>query len=182
MTEYIIRAALHDETNDGWVWTRKQVSRTVIRITNPANGRFVYCQAREIDDNFERQYNEKPRHNLTQHDTVVMSQWYRDALGGIKTTHPNNKTGRVELNIRPVGYLHKWWVPLRVAAHHPEIVVRIGVTLGVLGFGLGLVSLLPSMLEILAIPKPCQAPTILSASALALVLGYLCCRRPKFDL
>ncbi len=160
MTEYIIRAALHDETNEGWIWTWDQRSRTVVRIIGPDGLRKIYCVTRRIDQNFLNTYNQSKQEKTRLNDedktsrididgkkklpTVVMGQWYRDALGGFKTTDENDIDGRVELDIKPIGRYCRWWGSLQAAAHHPDIVVRLGVRLGVLGAWLGIIGILPN--------------------------------------
>jgi hypothetical protein len=125
VTQYIIRKALHEEGNDGWVWTTGYGSRVVVRITNPTNKRQVYCQVRALDNDFQRIYKDDPRKRripIVDEETIVMSQWYRDALGGFETTDKNNENGKVELSIK---LCDKWWnhswAMLRAAAHHPDI-------------------------------------------------------------
>lgn len=178
MTMYIIRAALHEETNEGWIWARGFGSRTIAKITNPSTCRSVYCQLRKIDENFTTQYNKSPRYSLIEADTLVMSQWYRDALGGFEPSNKNNTTGLIDLRIKPLCWLLRWWGSLRAAAHHPEIVVRIGIKLGVLGAGLGLVALIPPLLEITAVPESRHPYVIVCGATIALLVGLLFCRRP----
>lgn len=181
MTEYIIRAALHEETNEGWIWANGFPSRTIVRTSNPASDSAVFCQIRKLDDNFRKLYNDDPKKQripLIKADTIVMSQWFRDGLG-IKATNKDNKTGLVALKI--VSYEHCWrfWGSVRATAHHPEIVVRIGISLGVLGVILGTIALVPTLLDIAAIPKPCQWPIVLVVAFISILFGYLACRRPK---
>jgi hypothetical protein len=165
-TEYIIRAALHDETSEGWVWTWDQPSRTVVRITGPDGMRKIYCVARRIDPNFLNIYNQSPqekerlekegkKHRLdldleTKPPTVVMSQWYRDALGGFDTTTGEENRGPVKLKIEPYrGGVQSILGPLFAASQHPDVSVRLGTRLGVLGAWLGLIGISPIFLELL---------------------------------
>ena len=182
MTEYIIRAALHDEANEGWVWASGISSRAIVRLSNAAGDRVVFCQVRKLDDNFREIYNDDPKKRripLIDADTIVMSQWYRDGLGGIETTNKDNKIGKVALKIDSYDRCWRPWGSVRAAAHHPEIVVRMGASLGVLGFGLGLTSVLPSLLTIVGISGICQQYFILGGAALVLLIGWGSSRRPK---
>ena len=143
MVSYIIRAARDEEANDGWIWMALP-SRTVVRIKNPSARRHVYCQVRDIrDPNFLKRYNTSNAGRIAiSHpcETMVISNWYRDALGGFNTTGKDNETGRVGLDVKPV---QRWgWEALRAASHHPDIVVRLGVRLGVLGAWLGILGLI----------------------------------------
>lgn len=193
MKKYIIRAALHDETNEGWIWTTEHPSRTVVRIVGADGKQKIYCIARKIDDNFLNLYNQTPKEKRTlatlgkkcrinidsngEFPTVVMGQWYRDALG---IADKDRKEGPVSLDIRSFGcWPFSWWGAIRAAAHHPDIVVRIGISLGVLGFGLGLVALMPPLLRIFKIEELCQSYIVVVGSIIAGFIGWLSCRRPS---
>jgi hypothetical protein len=194
MTKYIVRAALHDETNEGWVWTTDHHSRNVVCIVRPDNKRKVYCIVRKIDDNFLDTYNQTPderkalkalgkkcRINIdlkNEHPTIVMGQWYRDALGGFATTNKDNGNRLVELEINHPCRWISWWSSLRASAHHPDIAVRIGVSLGAVGVILGAIALIPTLLDIFAISKSCQWLVTLAAALMSILLGYCACRRP----
>lgn len=125
------------------------------------------------------QYNEPPRYYLIEADTLVMSQWYRDALVGFEPSNEDNTTGLVDLRITPLCWPLRWWGSLRAAAHHPELVVRIGMTLGVLGAGLGLVALIPSLLEIFEVPKLSHPYVVVGGAIIAMLVGWWSCRRPS---
>lgn len=183
MAKYIIRAALHDEANEGWVWTRQYMSRTIVRIRNPKNKRSVFCQVRKLDGNFCEIYRDDPKKRrvpIIDADTVVMSQWYRDALGGLDTTNIDNKSGLVDLDIDPYEFYWRWWGSLRAAAHHPDIVVRLGTRLGVIGVWLGLVGIgIPLLQMILS----CEWAAFAVTAAVLIVfmaLGTWACWPPSF--
>jgi hypothetical protein len=132
-----VHVAMHDETNEGWVWTRDFNSRSIVRILNPANNKSVYCQVRKIDPNFCYQYNKKPRKFISEQNVLVISQWYRDALG---ITDEQRNAGSVALRIVLMScFPFLLWASVRAAAHHPDITVRLGTRLGILGGWLGLV-------------------------------------------
>ena len=89
MHTFIVRAALRDEANEGWIWTDGFPSRTVVKITN-CDGekwffqrRCVVCEVREFDRNFFAHYNKDRRLSVPENSrqpTVVLSHWYRSAL------------------------------------------------------------------------------------------------------
>jgi hypothetical protein len=82
----------------------------------------------------------------TRFDTLVMGEWYRDALSIAATTQSNNRTGAVPLVVKKV---RCWgWRSLRSACHHPDPVVRLATRLGVLGTWLGLVALVDPALKV----------------------------------
>lgn len=141
MVDYIVRAALAEETNDGWVWicgpSQNLDSRTVVNIRRPNACRGVYTELRTIDCNFLRQYNDSP-HTFcirNKQDTIVMAEWYRTALAIRGTTSKDNEAGRVPLIVKKVKI--PVWRSLRAACHHPDPVVRLGTRLGILGAWLG---------------------------------------------
>jgi hypothetical protein len=133
--DYIIRAALREEMNDGWVWLDGFPSRTVIEIKNLNTGCSVICQARKLDDNYIEHYNsDQGRLRIGMGDNIiVMSGWYREALGISETT--KDDISKATLVVCPY---EGWWGHLCAACHHPDIVVRLGTRLGALGAWLGL--------------------------------------------
>jgi hypothetical protein len=147
MTEFVIRAALAEETNNGWVWIcgpskDDLASRPVAKVRRPWHLRGTY-ETRKIDPNFLGEYNNDPKGVRidinTTFDILVMGEWYRNALAIAATTQSNNKTGAVPLVVKKV---QCWgWRSLRSACHHADPVVRLATRLGVLGTWLGLVAL-----------------------------------------
>ena len=81
---------------------------------------------------------EIPRHIL------VISEWYRDALGGFQTSaHRNGERTSIQVRkLRILGLRN-----LRVAAHHPDFAVRIGLALGLLGTWLAIVGIASWVLD-----------------------------------
>lgn len=144
MPTYIVRVALADETNDGWVWifgpSTVFIPRTIVAIRRPGRCRPVYVEARKGDRNFCKKYNADPRIDIVEgKDTVIMAEWYRRALAISRPTAKDNTTDTVELTITepciPI------WPSLRAACSHPDRVVRLGARLGVLGTWLGLLGI-----------------------------------------
>lgn len=156
MVDYIIRAAVAEETNDGWIWicgpSQNLDSRTVVVIKRPGDCRVVYTEVRRIDRNFLLQYNSdanRIRINIdSNRDTIVMAEWYRRALAIRSTTKPDNNTDTVSLSVKKAKI---WgWRSLRAACHHPDPVVRVGTRLGVLGVWLGLLGVWLGLLGVYA--------------------------------
>ena len=137
-TDFIIRAALSDETNNGWVWmqlTGKSFApRTIVRIERCVGRRRfrIYVEVRKIDDNFRGNHNcGAKRVSLVRNlDTLVMAEWYREALEIPRT---------VRLAVAPSPI--QVWGSLRAACHHPDLAVRLGTRLGMVGVCLGVVGL-----------------------------------------
>lgn len=189
MADYIIRAARDEDTNEGWVWMAHYPSRTIVKLTaNPGAAwqiwkpRTVYCQARKIDPNFIKSYNKReltikiPLENGE--PTIVMSAWYRDALGGLHAVRNDNSTTKTAVKDRPCCV--PVWRSLRAACHHPEISVRLGTRLGVLGVWLGVVGLTPTAVQLFG-ARP--ANTIFAAIAVAgAIVGLIVCRGPRRPL
>ena len=101
----------------------------------------IYVEVRKIDDNFRGNYNcGAKRVSLVQnHDTLVMAEWYRKALEISRTTSSNNQTDTVRLAVRPSRI--PVWRSLRAACHHPDLSVRLGTRLGMVGVWLGAVGI-----------------------------------------
>ena len=132
------------------------------------------CEVREFDRNFLAHYN-KDRLSVPENGrqpTVVLSHWYRSALGGFDTTASDNRTGRVKLGIKP---MRLWgWRSLRAACHHPDIVVRLGTRLGVLGICLGVLGVCPPIAQFLEIPDVWTRWLLVGGTVATLAAIYAC--------
>ena len=177
MASYIIRAALDEETNDGWVWMALP-SRTVVRIRCDTGA--VFCQVRKIDKNFLKKYNDPAGSRIrisNPDETIVMAEWYRNALGGFGTTAADNKNDRQELDVKQ---LRRWgWSSLRAACYQPNDVVRLGTRLGVLGAWLGIVGLMPPALSVLKGDDASNKWILLAIALLSGILLICACRGPR---
>jgi hypothetical protein len=186
MRSYIVRAALRDEANEGWIWADGFPSRTVVKITNHEERGWalrrppsVVCEVRQFDRNFIGHYNSGPRYLIPENErqpTLVLSQWYRDALGGFGTTAEDDVKGRVRLVVKPMRM--PGWRSLRAACQHPDIVVRLGTRLGVLGTWLGVVGVWFSTPWV---PKMDSAWTLwlVPVGAAATIAAIYACRGPR---
>lgn len=180
MTTYVVRAALHEEANAGWVWLEHFPSRSLVKIKNGKTDQSVVCEVRRIDKNFLEKYNKAPRINIessNHHQSVAMSQWYRDALGIPTTTDANNKTGTVDLSIEKCRF--PVWADIRAACSHPDIVVRLGTRLGILGGVLGVVGLVPVVTSLIGFSSYWGNVWLLLISIFSLLVGWCACRGPK---
>lgn len=137
-------AARAEDVHQGWVWLQDSTfpARCIVKITNPSNGRSVYCEALQIEENFLAQYNQGRRIFITAPtSSLVIGAWFRAGLGGVQTK------SEIPLKIRPC---RSWWAQFKACTDHPQVVVRlaawlggVGFVLGIIGFLLGLVSLWP---------------------------------------
>lgn len=158
-------------------------SRTILRIERRARNRQfrIFVEVRNIDDNFRRNYNcgSKRIGLVDEQNTVVMAEWYRGALGIRGTTSPDNKTGTVCLTVQrsPIPV----WRSLRAACHHPDLAVRLGTRLGMVGVCLGVVGLWLGLLGTKALQGVDHGNLILGVVSCALVpfLAILTGRGPR---
>ena len=128
-------AALRDDAHQGWVWLQDPAlkPRSVVCISNPANGMTVYCEALQIDPSFLKAYNKPPRHTISRPtESIVIGAWYRAGLGGISTQ------ADVPLEIHAC---NSWVGKFCACIHHPQAVVRVGAWLGGIGLILGIIGL-----------------------------------------
>lgn len=135
-------ATLREDTQQGWVWLQDSSlpSRSIVKITNPANGKFVYCEALQIDDNFLSAYNQFPRINIDNpHTSLVINGWYRATLGNLSTQSD------VPLKIKPSNC---WWGKFKACINHPQVIVRVAAWLGVIGLFLGVVGLVLGVISL----------------------------------
>ena len=143
--KFRIHTALHEETNNGWIWALypQLQARSVVRITNPTNGRSVHCEYREIDKFFLKRFNQcKPdmANQMTMEENpIAISLWYRNALGihGIGMD--------VDLELNPDRF--KLLGIVRSGSQHPDMISRLATRLGVLGVWLGITSIVVSLLS-----------------------------------
>ena len=183
--DFTIRAALSDDMNEGWVWIQtpdsqsldsQLESRCVVKISRRFPRRFVYVEVRKMDRNFRDKYNDKPRTPICrERDTLVMAEWYRDALGITRTTHKDNKIGTVRLIVKfcnsPI------WPSIRAACHHPDISVRLGTRLGLCGVWLGLFGAYLGLQSVHAIDCLPAANMVLGGVAAILAIAALLASR-----
>lgn len=141
-------SALREDAQQGWVWLRDTTlpARSIVKITNIKNGKVVYCEALQIDENFLYSYNQSPRITISNPgDAIVINAWYRTALG-----NPSPQSD-VSINIVPSNC---WWGKFRACTDHPQIIVRVAVWLGATGLLLGVVSLGMGVLSIYPLALP----------------------------
>ena len=126
-----IYASLSDDIGEGFVWLKKPglPPRSVVKITNPATKRSIFCEALQFEENFLKRYNVPPRLTITNPESaIVMNAWYRALLGGLNTD---------EDQPLEIADANGWWGKLRAGLHHPQVIVRVAVSLGVLSVFLG---------------------------------------------
>jgi hypothetical protein len=133
---YQVYAALHEEATEGWVWFAEPPleSHRLVLLINEDTGRRVYCECRRLDSNFINLYNARSHTRTINptmfHDVLVISDWYRTALGIPGTSVPANLT--------IVQRRNPFWQALRVGSQHPDPTVRLANRLGILGVWLGI--------------------------------------------
>jgi len=140
--KYRIYASLNDEINAGWIWigTPTLPSRCIIRICNLANGKKVYCEALQIEDNFTNRYNKDGRCTINDaKSSMVINAWYRKKLGDLATQTDQ------DLDITSAD---NWWGKVRSCVQHPQVIVRIGTWLGIISVGLGLLGVALGILSL----------------------------------
>jgi hypothetical protein len=134
---FIVFAAHRDDAHQGWIWLDEPALpvRSIVKITNPASGRHVYCEALQIEANFLRRYNrtgEGRQRIVNSASALVVGKWFRFKLGDLATR--SQVSLRVSLANTSVGRF-------RACVDHPQVIVRIAAWLGFIGVALGLLSL-----------------------------------------
>ncbi|MEZ8097228.1 hypothetical protein ACED51_24285 [Photobacterium swingsii] len=133
---------MRSDINDGFVWVARKnfKPRSIIKIKNKDNGKVVYCEYLEVDQNFLNDYNKKPRLTINPNeDLIVISEWYRKKLGDIPTKQ------EVDLDINEVD---SHWAKFRTCINHPQIVVRLSSWLAVISVCLGIVSFILGVISV----------------------------------
>ncbi|MDD5277837.1 MAG: hypothetical protein PHR16_17405 [Methylovulum sp.] len=138
-----IFAALEKDAHEGWVWLYNPnlPARCVVKITNPANRKSIYCEALQIESNFLKQYNQTPRINITEpSSTIVIGAWFRASLGGLETK------SEIPLKIES---RQSCWGQYKASTSHPQAVVRLAANLGGIGLILGIAGLVLGIISLL---------------------------------
>ena len=143
---YKLFAALHEDIAEGFVWFRHDglPARCVVKITYSNNGRrrAVFCEALQVEGNFLRHYNQEHTKKIKNEDDeilaspMVMNHWYRARLGQPEAPLETQKEYPFEIKAA-----NSWWGRLRACLHHPQVVVRTAVRLGLWSVILTLLSL-----------------------------------------
>jgi hypothetical protein len=89
MTKYEILKAIHEESNEGWIWIQKEEeikSRNFIKIewseNKPKGGKSIRCQARTIDKNFYKFYTKrKETVDKIESNSIIINEYFREKLG-----------------------------------------------------------------------------------------------------
>ena len=137
-----IYASLTEHISEGFVWLKIDgiSTRGIVKITNPCNGKSIFCEALKIERNFLKSYNQSPRYKINSPElTIVMNGWYRSRLGGLTTQH------EYPLQIEQA---NSWFGRIQACWHHPKVTARIAVLLGFLSVSLGVIGLILGVISI----------------------------------
>ncbi len=193
--DYSVFSALHEETDKGWVWIRLEEaegfkSRMTIKISGAE--RSVYCEYRSIDANFVKRYDRSDytkcmyfkTKEAAQHEPVndlaslrkviVISEWYRRALGGFGTTWKSGERQELAISKPRCAF----WADLRAACQHPEPGVRVATRVAILGTWLGVTALSPALVEVKTLKSYLLTHCVRHPESYALALSLLfgvCC-------
>lgn len=136
-------AAMHEGMNEGSIWLTGSgfVPRSIIKVTNKANNKSVFCERLEIEENFTKRYNQSQiRISIDPSEpTAVINAWYRKRLGNIATKKYH------DLQILEA---NGWWGKFRASAEHPQVVVRLATWLAAISVGLGIIGVVLGALSI----------------------------------
>ncbi|WP_156915768.1 hypothetical protein [Desulfatirhabdium butyrativorans] len=135
-------ASREEDAHQGWVWLQNAniPERCIVKITNPANKKRIYCEALQIENNFLSGYNQPPRHFITDPaSSLVINGWFRNRLGNLQSQ--NN----IPLIIKPC---HSWWAQFKACTNHPQIIVRLAARLGGISLFLGVLGILLGLISI----------------------------------
>jgi len=126
-----------------WITDPGVPSRSVACITNPDNGKKVYCEILVMDVNFRGNYNGATHTRTISEgiDAAVVNSWYRQCLGVDK-----NKQAKLTVSIP--GCMPQIVRQIKAGLSHPDSAVRlasdlavVSVWLGLIGLALGIISL-----------------------------------------
>ncbi len=132
-----VYAALQEESNAGWIWIPKNDSiKSIDVIKISCSDRSIVCVARIIDERFVSYYAESPKRlPITDIErAIVISDYYRDNLGGIQTK--NDYTFEIEK-------IPKYCCLPRLKAfwYHPDNAIKVATRLAVTSIVLGIIGI-----------------------------------------
>ena len=137
-----IYAALQEDMQQGWVWLQdKNLSpRSIVKITNLATGKRIFCESLQIDQNFLNTYNQSPRITISDPmSSLVISAWYRESLGGLGSQQ--------EASIK-IQALNSWYGRFMACIYHPQTVVRVAAWLGLWSIALGAIGVVLGIISV----------------------------------
>jgi hypothetical protein len=144
-----ISAAMHDEIDKGWIWLLLDEgfsSRMTIKISHGEKS--IHCEYRKIDANFVKVYHRDKECGNSKIELdpqyVVISDWYRKALGIKGTTH-ELPSQEIALTITRPSW--RWLADLMAGCQHPEPGARVATQIAIWGIWLGFAGLFPVLLD-----------------------------------
>jgi hypothetical protein len=190
---FVIRSSTQEESNIGSVWIGGPAcnfkERRLIIIWLPKRWwRPLFVDARRLDWNFKERYNDDPKRlqdatkgrvpipwaeRRPTFNTIVMSEWYREALGIQRSTGRDNRAHRAKLGHCSVCWLVGWFGWLRAGCQSPDPVARFATRLGVLGAWLGLLGLGDPAQKLCNIWSSCNASYLSLMARLGIAEGHI---------
>ncbi|MBD3843599.1 MAG: hypothetical protein IE909_17320 [Campylobacterales bacterium] len=137
--KYTFYASLHEDIDSGSIWISNYSGkcRAIVKIKHLDNKKSVYCEALKIENNFLNRYNGGNRKELKSDvQAIVANQWYRTKLG-IASTGNEESIEIKEINNK----LCIIYATIRACLQHPQLIIRLSTTLGLLGVALGVISI-----------------------------------------
>jgi len=136
---YSVLWALREDFNEGWIWIRDsdlrarvELSRPIVRIR--VGKKTAYCEAVWAGESYFNRFRAAAGDIAPSSRVVFISDWYRRRLG--------IATGEADLDIqfsrRPLS--RAVW-RLLACFQHPQVVVVLATSLGIIGVGLGVMGL-----------------------------------------
>jgi hypothetical protein len=195
-----LHKALHEDTDKGWIWALdgQLQSRSTVRLT--LRGRSVYCEYRELDRAFVAYYNvrqcdhtipihgqrsdepipqagEAPEDYKQWRKIIVISDWYRRALGLVESDLHDNK----EFDVGLTQPFFSLWADLRSACQHPEPGVRVSTRVAILGAWLGVAGFLLALLEPLKSHLPYATEGVVAVAGVLGLVSWCAARGPDLS-
>ena len=157
-SSYKLYAALHEDIAEGFVWFKcdNLPARCIVKITYEDDShcrRSVCCEALKLDKNFLELYNKKHCNHQPQYriegaeslaTSMVINHWYRARLGPPKAPLKTQEKYVFEIKAFDRWY-NKSLGKLRACTGHPQVVVRVGVWLGIISVWLGVLGVIISL-------------------------------------
>ena len=137
--------SLHEESNEGWIWTSPVSginSRDLVNVINKSTGKSICVYCRIIDNNYVNIYNSNGgRKNISNYNSIVLSSYYRDKLG---IMHDETNS---EFELKKIKFYQMIKI-IRFLFGHPEVSLKLVTILAVTSIFFGFIGIIISIIGI----------------------------------
>ena len=131
LRKLIVYPVLSEDINSGAAWLPGSMQmQRLVKVTNKATSRTIYCEAMQTGATFEDRYNKQAQTPIADaQNFILLNYWYRRKLGV-------DRYMEADLEVNSTS---GWWASFMSCIQHPQIGVRLATWLGAWSFVLGVI-------------------------------------------